>query len=100
LRTTVNAMLAKLPTLDAVAMHALGDQLPINDRAPLDAFMDAAGQWLSAQLRSPAERHRLARFAQVWEKIGAAARDVEEYNLERKPLVFAVFESLSEAART
>ena len=40
-----------------------------------------------------------ARTAEVWEKVNRAARDVETYNLERKPLVFAVFGLLAEAAR-
>jgi len=40
---------------------------------------------------------RLARLAEVWEKINRAARDTAEYNLERKPLVFSVFGLLAEA---
>jgi DNA polymerase-3 subunit delta' len=31
--------------------------------------------------------------------VNAAARDVEEYNLERKPLVFNIFGWLAEASR-
>ena len=42
---------------------------------------------------------RLARLAEVWEKIIRAARDTESYNLERKPLVFSVFGMLAEATR-
>ena len=34
---------------------------------------------------------RLARLAEVWEKISRAARDTEAFNLDRKPLVFSVF---------
>ena len=56
--------------------------------------------WLAAQLsggaRDPA---RIARIAEAWEKINAAARDAQDYNLERKPLVFTVFGWLAEAAR-
>ena len=100
LRKQVSGMLERIPAIDAAAMHVLGDQLAGTDPAPLAAFLDAVQHWLSAQLESPVvDRRRLARYAQVWEKIGAAARDVEVYNLERKPLVFTVFESLSEAAR-
>ena len=39
----------------------------------------------------------LARLAEVWEKINSAARDTQDYNLERKPLVFSVFSMLAEA---
>jgi DNA polymerase-3 subunit delta' len=41
----------------------------------------------------------MARVAEVWEKINQSARDVEEYNLERKPYVFNVFGWLAEASR-
>jgi len=37
--------------------------------------------------------------AQAWERVNTAAREAEEYNLERKPLVFNVFGWLAEAAR-
>ena len=42
---------------------------------------------------------RLERLAEAWERINAAARDAETYNLERKPLVFSVFGLLAEATR-
>jgi len=38
-------------------------------------------------------------MAQAWERINQAASDADEYNLERKPLVFRVFGELAEAAR-
>ena len=40
------------------------------------------------------------RAERIWDKINRAARDVDTYNLERKPLVFAVFGLLAEAARS
>jgi DNA polymerase-3 subunit delta' len=40
----------------------------------------------------------MARLAETWEKVNRAAREVEIYNLERKPLVFSVFGALAEAA--
>jgi DNA polymerase-3 subunit delta' len=39
----------------------------------------------------------LARLAEASERINAAARDAEMYNLERKPLVFSIFGLLAEA---
>ena len=41
----------------------------------------------------------LARVAEVWDKLNRAAGDVEEFNLERKPLIFSAFGLLAEAAR-
>jgi DNA polymerase-3 subunit delta' len=62
--------------------------------------MDMVNGWLSARLSGDTRQsRRLARTAEVWEKVNRAAREVETYNLERKPLVFAVFGLLAEAAR-
>ena len=70
------------------------------DIATFTTFVDTIREWLSARLqRGNGEPHRLAQVAEVWEKLNRAARDVEVYNLERKPMVFAVFRLLAEAAR-
>ena len=93
-------LLNRLPQLDQRALHALGDALPLNDRAGLRAFVDTIGRWLTGHLHGPdvgANLPRLARLAEVWEKINNAARDTESFNLERKPLVFSVFGMLAEA---
>jgi DNA polymerase-3 subunit delta' len=49
--------------------------------------------------RGAGEPARLAQVAEVWEKLNGAAREVETFNLDRKPMVFAVFGLLAEAAR-
>ncbi|HKA74297.1 MAG TPA: DNA polymerase III subunit delta' [Xanthobacteraceae bacterium] len=100
LRQQVMALLAALPATDAKALHALGDALGGADRGPLATFTETVCDWLSARLDSePREAGRLARVAEVWEKVNRAAREVEEFNLDRKPLVFAVFGLLAETAR-
>jgi DNA polymerase-3 subunit delta' len=100
MRSRILALLDRLPAVDGRALHALGDQLYGVDAAPLAAFLDTVNAWLSTQLaqgsRDPA---RLVRVAEAWEKINSAARDAEEYNLERKPLVFSVFGTLADAVR-
>jgi DNA polymerase-3 subunit delta' len=100
-RTT--AMLASLPKVDPRELHALGDSLPLSDRVALATFIDSIERWISGRLRtdgaSNANLPRLARLAEVWEKIARAARDAQDYNLERKPLVFSVFSMLAEATR-
>jgi DNA polymerase-3 subunit delta' len=99
LREKVAELLAALPATDPLALHALGDQLD-RDRGLLEIFVGAIRDWLSARLdaegNSPA---RLARTADLWERLNRSARDVETYNLERKPLVFAIFGLLAEASR-
>ncbi len=97
-RTT--ALLDTLPRVDPRQLHALSDAMGLSDRASLAAFVDSIDRWVGAQLRGAdanANLARLARLAEVWDKISRAARDTESYNLERKPLVFSVFGLLAEA---
>ena len=96
------ALLATLPQVDPRELHALGDALGGSDKVALATFIDSIDRWVSARLRTDganANLPRLARLAEVWEKISRAARDTSEYNLERKPLVFSVFGMLAEATR-
>jgi DNA polymerase III subunit delta' len=102
LHQRTEALLAALPHVDPRELHALGDALGPSDRVALAAFIDSVDRWMSVRLRTDdpnANLPRLARLAEVWEKINRAARDTAEYNLERKPLVFSVFGMLAEATR-
>jgi DNA polymerase-3 subunit delta' len=99
LRNQTITLLERLPRVDPFALHALGDRLYGVDPAPLATFIDTVNAWLSTRLRAGQEAPaRLARLAEVWDKVNTAARDVEEYNLERRPLVFNVFGWLAEAS--
>ena len=96
------ALLASLPRVDPRELHALGDALGGSDKVALTTFIDSIERWVGSRLHTEdpnAELPRLARLAEVWEKISRAARDTAEYNLERKPLVFSVFGMLAEATR-
>jgi DNA polymerase-3 subunit delta' len=97
-RERVNSLLGALPAVDPRGLHALGDALG-RDETALTAFVDAVRDWLSARLIAPAEPARLARFADVWDKLNLAAEQVQVFHLERKPFVFNVFGWLAEASR-
>jgi DNA polymerase III subunit delta' len=100
IRDRMIELLGDLPQIDPQALHALGDTLGRSDDTAFDTFVETIQDWLSAQLHvSGAPAGRLARVAEVWEKLDRAARDVEVFNLDRKPMVFAVFGLLAEAAR-
>jgi len=100
LRQQVTEQLARLPELDARALHALGDALGGSEPARLEAFVDSVNAWLAARSAAgPQDNGRLMRLADAWQKVNQAARDADIYNLDRKPLVFAVFGWLAEAAR-
>jgi DNA polymerase-3 subunit delta' len=99
-RERVIELLARLPATDPRALHALGESLERADRLVLATFVDAVRDWLSARLAGELPQSgRLMRLAQAWDDVNRTARDVEMYNLERKPLVFKVFGWLAEAAR-
>jgi DNA polymerase-3 subunit delta' len=99
LREKVAGLLAALPATDPNTLHAIGDQLE-RDRALTEVFVGAISDWLSARLDGAAhDKARLARTAELWDHLNRTARDVELYNLERKPLVFAIFGLLAEASR-
>jgi DNA polymerase III subunit delta' len=101
LRQRVLDLIAQLPEPDPRALHALGDALGSSDPQTLETFMDLINGWLSTQLTGAAQsKTQMARVAETWDKINRAARDVEAYNLERKPFAFAVFGALAEAARS
>jgi hypothetical protein len=79
---------------------ALGDSLDRVDNNTFSTFVDTVRDWLSARIvREGPDTARLAQLAEVWEKLNRTAREVEVFNLERKPMIFAVFGSLAETAR-
>ena len=100
LRQRILELLSQLPNPDPRALHGLGEAIGGTDPRTLEAFMDIVNGWLSARLGVGAQgNEQMARVAEIWDKVNRAARDAETYNLERKPLVFAVFGVLAEAAR-
>lgn len=105
LRRQVADLLSQLPTVDARALHALGDALGGADQRTFERVLDSINGWLSTRLaarladNAPADKSRMARIAQAFEEINRSAREAQEYNLERKPLIFNVFGRLADAAR-
>jgi len=99
LRQQALDLLERLPALDTEGLHALGEALAGNDPERLAGFVDTVNAWLGRRLHLGTELAHQVRFAEAFERINAAARDAETYNLERKPLVFNVFGLLAEATR-
>src|SRR5215470_5177628 len=99
LREKLAELLSALPSTDPHSLHALGDQLD-RDRALLEVFVGAIRDWLSGRLDTDVGNlTRLVRTADLWDRLNRSARDVEIYNLERKPFVFTIFGLLAEASR-
>jgi DNA polymerase-3 subunit delta' len=98
-RERVLALLDKLPARDPRALHLLGETLERADRDAFVTFVETVRAWLSRRLSAGADKQRMAAAAEVWDKLDRGAREVEVYNLDRKPFVFTVFGWLAEAAR-
>jgi DNA polymerase-3 subunit delta' len=101
----IEAAIARLPDPDFREIHKLADA--VSARGAGDAFdglMNAIYDWLAARARG-GETHggekgaRLASIAELWDKIRAATRETETYNLDKKLHVLSVFAELSAAAR-
>jgi DNA polymerase III subunit delta' len=96
----IEATIAQLPALDFREIHKLADA--VSARGAGDAFdglMNALYDWLAAQARGGGQAARLASIAEVWDKIRAATREAEAYNIDKKLHVLSVFAELSAAAR-
>ncbi|PZU85127.1 MAG: DNA polymerase III subunit delta' [Chelatococcus sp.] len=96
----VRARLDALPGIDLSALLALAEDVAgrQGDR-DFAVMIETVQGWLSAHLHAHAQASaaRLAPLAEVWEKLQRAARDVEAYNLDRRPLVLSMFHDLSDA---
>jgi DNA polymerase-3 subunit delta' len=100
LRQQALDLLDRLPAVDSKGLHALGEAIAGTERQPLITFVDTVNRWLSRRCQGGRnDLPRLARLAEASDRINAAAREAQEYNLERKPLVFGVFSLLAEATR-
>ncbi|MDE2578448.1 MAG: DNA polymerase III subunit delta' [Hyphomicrobiales bacterium] len=94
-------ILAGLPQVNWEKAQALADDVgKVQNEQGFDAMLDIVYRWLHAKIRAArgAGPRRLAPYAQAWEKIEQAAREVETYNLDKRAFVFAMIEDLAAAA--
>jgi DNA polymerase-3 subunit delta' len=99
----IGSILAALPKVDGRKLHALCDALEADGSDDSFAMcLEAILDWLAARLQdsAPAGRpaSRLAPFAEVWDKVTAAAREAESLNLDRRPLLLTMVADLAAAA--
>lgn len=96
---SLQALLDHLPDVETSAAHALADLCAgrAGDEV-FELFLGFLQDWLHARLRLDAPE-RLARWAEVWEKLRQTASDVEIYNLDRKPFVLSTLSMLAAASR-
>jgi DNA polymerase-3 subunit delta' len=95
----IEAAVAQLPQVDFAQIHKLADAVSARGAGEaFDGLMNALYDWLAARARR-GEGASLASIPDLWDKIRAATREAETYNLDRKLHVLSVFAELSAAAR-
>ena len=96
----VSAALRALPQVDAKAVLSLSETLARKDGEQAYALaLDTVLRWAGDELRQKAAlgAARLAPLAEACEKVARAAQEVDEYNLDRRPLVISMFDDLARA---
>ncbi|HVL71248.1 MAG TPA: DNA polymerase III subunit delta' [Beijerinckiaceae bacterium] len=96
------ALLDSLPGLDPKRVLAFAESL--GRKGAEDSYrlvVDLVLRWASERLREGAALGpaRLAPLVEACEKVGRSAREVEVYNLDKRPFVLATFGDLAEAVR-
>lgn len=97
------AMLDALPQVDVGQSLALAELTSGRDgSAAFATMMTVVADWVSELVRSRASLgpRRLAPLIEVWEKSAQAAREADAYNVDRRPLVLALFNDFADVVRT
>ena len=98
----VRARLDALPGIDIAALLALAEDVAGKaGERDFAILVETVQGWLGDHLNAQAAAGpaRLAPLAEGWDKRARAAREVETYNLDRRPLVMSMFHDLSDAVR-
>jgi DNA polymerase III subunit delta' len=98
----VNRLLDALPRFDVKASLAVAERLSKKgSEQDFELVLDSVQRWASLTLNRKATEGpaRLAPLVEVCEKIARSAREVDIYNLDRRPLVLTMFGDLADAVR-
>jgi DNA polymerase-3 subunit delta' len=98
----LRALFENLPRVEWSAVHALADRLNGRDNeAAFETFMRALYRFLDRRVRAGAGEGaaRLIGYADAWDEIGAALRETEVFNFDKKALIVTIFERLEHASR-
>jgi DNA polymerase-3 subunit delta' len=95
-------LLEALPRMDVKRVLGLAEALSRRDTdETYELVLETLGRWTSERLNARAGEGaaRLAPLVAVCDKVARAAREVEIYNLDRRPLIVSMFGDLAEAVR-
>ncbi len=96
----VSRHLDHLPRVEWLAIHRLAEKLSSREAtADYETVIAAVLDWLDHQVQAGAGRgaEYLSPYADVWDKLRAAAREADALNLDRRPLILSMFSDLAAA---
>ena len=97
----VQAVFQRFPRIDTTEIDAIAEQTTgRNGDDAFYRFCEICEGWLSSELiRRPHEPQALAPLSEAWTRLNEAKREVDIYNLDRRPFVIAMIAELAETAR-
>lgn len=98
----VETALKALPSVDEQALLQMANGLAARDKiAEFETMLETVDRFILDMTRARAGEgaHRLAPLGEVWEKKARAAREVDAFNLDRRPFVLSLFNDLADAVR-
>jgi DNA polymerase-3 subunit delta' len=98
----VTKLLDGLPRTDTRQVLALAEALARRDADDsYELALETVQCWVSGRLheRAGLGASRLAPLVEVCEKIGRSAREIDVFNLDRRPFILTMFDDLADAVR-
>jgi DNA polymerase-3 subunit delta' len=98
----VSRLLQSLPSTDVRQIHALAEALARRDADDsYELALETVQRWVTERLREQAGlgASRLAPLVEVCEKIARTAREIDVFNLDRRPFILTLFDDLADAVR-
>ncbi|HZH12630.1 MAG TPA: DNA polymerase III subunit delta' [Microvirga sp.] len=98
----VTRLLEGLPRLDTKQIYALAEALAKRDADDsYELALETVERWVSSKLheRATLGAARLAPLVEVCEKIARTAREIDVFNLDRRPFILTLFDDLADAVR-
>jgi DNA polymerase-3 subunit delta' len=98
----VTRLLQALPRTDTRQVHALAESLARRDADDsYELTLETVQRWVTDKLHERAGHgaSRLAPLVEVCEKIARTAREIDVFNLDRRPFILTLFDDLADAVR-
>jgi DNA polymerase-3 subunit delta' len=98
----VTRLLDGLPKADTKQVYALAEALAKRDADDsYELALETVERWVSGRLHERASLGpaRLAPLVEVCEKISRSAREIDVFNLDRRPFILTLFDDLADAVR-